>query len=257
MNPCRARTPTLLLALLSGPAAYAVPPMAPVVVKPTTNAPAAAPAPAVSSKVGSYDIGLLLGSQLQHNGVVPSLSQESLLRGLKEAIGGRPITEEERQAALSFMRQAHTVLADKNRAAAREFLARNTKESGVVTLPSGLQYRVLADGDPKGKPPAPTDDVTVRYRASLADGTEIDRSDTHGQPATFRVNSVFKGWQQAFASMKQGAKWQLFVPPELGYGDNPPPTVPPGAVLIYDLELLQIDRHATAPMTHPAPTHSP
>jgi FKBP-type peptidyl-prolyl cis-trans isomerase FklB len=238
MNPCRART-TLLLALLTGPTGFAAP-----------AAPPAATAPAVSSAVGSYDIGLLLGSQLQHNGVVPNLSQESLMRGLKEAIGGRPITDAERQAALSFMRQAHTALADKNRAAAREFLARNTKEPGVVTLPSGLQYRVLADGDPKGKPPAPTDDVTVRYRASLADGTEIDRSETHGQPASFRVNSVFKGWQQAFASMKLGAKWQLFVPPELAYGDNPPPAVPPGAVLIYDLELLQIDRHAP-------PTHSP
>jgi FKBP-type peptidyl-prolyl cis-trans isomerase FklB len=239
MNPCRARISTFLLALLTGPAGFAAP-----------AAPPAAAASTVSSEVGSYDIGLLLGSQLQHNGVVPNLSQESLMRGLKEAIGGRPITDAERQAALSFMRQAHTALADKNRAAAREFLARNTKEPGVVTLPSGLQYRVLADGDPKGKPPAPTDDVTVRYRASLSDGTEIDRSDTHGQPASFRVNSVFKGWQQAFASMKQGAKWQLFVPPELGYGDNPPPTVPPGAVLIYDLELLQIDRHAP-------PTHSP
>jgi FKBP-type peptidyl-prolyl cis-trans isomerase FklB len=239
MHPCRARTSTFLLALLTGPAAFAA-------------APAAAPAsaPAVSSEVGSYDIGLLLGSQLQHNGVVPNLSQESLIRGMKEALGGRTITDEERQAALNFMHQAHDVLADKNRAAGREFLARNAKVPGVVTLPSGLQYRVLADGDPKGKPPAPTDDVTVRYRATLTDGTEIDRSDTHGAPASFRVNSVFKAWQEAFASMKLGAKWQLFIPPELAYGNNSPPTVPPGAVLIYDLELLKIDRR-------PAATHSP
>jgi FKBP-type peptidyl-prolyl cis-trans isomerase FklB len=248
MNPCRARTSIFLLASLTGPAAFAAPPVA--------NAPAAAPA--VSSEVGSYDIGLLLGSQLQHNGVVPKLSQEALIRGLKEAVGGRAITNEQREAALNFMRQAHAALLDKNRAAGREFMARNAKESGVVTLASGLQYRVLANGDPKGKPAAPTDDVTVRYRATLTDGTEIDRSDTHGAPATFRVNGVFKAWQEAFATMKLGAKWQLFIPPELGYGDNSPPTVPPGAVLIYELELLQIDRRPTAPVTQPAaPTHSP
>jgi FKBP-type peptidyl-prolyl cis-trans isomerase FklB len=257
MNLCRARTPILFIALLSGAAGRAAPPVGQVAGKLTAEAPPAAPAPVVSSEVGSYDIGLLLGSQLEHNGVVPNLSRESLLRGLKEAMGGRRITDEERQAALNFMHQAHDALADKNRATGRAFLARNAKVPGVVTLPSGLQYRVLADGDPKGKPAAPTDDVTVRYRATLIDGTEIDRSDTHSAPASFRVNGVFKAWQEAFASMKPGAKWQLFIPPELSYGNNPPPTVPPGAVLIYDLELLQIDRHATVPMTPPAPTHSP
>jgi len=196
--------------------------------------------------VGSYDIGLLLGSQLQHNGVVPKLSQEALIRGLKEAVGGRAITNEQREAALNFMRQAHDLLADKNRAEGQEFLARNAKKPGVKTMPSGLQYRVLAEGDPSGKSPAATDTVTVRYRASLSDGTEFDRSEAHDRPATFRVNSVFKGWQEAFLAMKPGAKWQLFVPPELGYGANPPPAVPPGALLVYELELLQVE--PAAPM---------
>jgi FKBP-type peptidyl-prolyl cis-trans isomerase FklB len=246
MHPCRARTPTLLLALLTGSAGHAAPPVSQVAGNVTANAPPAAPAPAVSSEVGSYDIGLLFGNQLQHNGVVPNLSQEALIRGLKEAVGGRPVTNEEREAALNFMRHAHDVLADKNRAEGREFLARNAKQPGVKTMPSGLQYRVLAAGDPRGNSPTPTDTVTVRYRASLADGTEFDRSEAHDRPASFRVNSVFKGWQEAFLAMKPGAKWQLFVPPELGYGANPPPLIPPGAVLVYELELLQVE--PAAPM---------
>jgi FKBP-type peptidyl-prolyl cis-trans isomerase FklB len=261
MKSCRAQYRTLMLALVTATTAYGSPTISPGVVAAISQAtsptpsPATTPSkqPAVSSEVGSYDIGLLFGSQLQHNGVVPNLSQESLIRGLKEAVGGRPITNDEREAALNFMRQAHGVLAEKNRAAGREFLAHNAKEPGVVTLPSGLQYRVLAEGDPKSKPPAPTDEVTVRYRATLADGTEIDRSDSHGIPASFRVNSVFKAWQEAFAAMKPGATWQLFVPPELGYGNNPPPTIPPGAVLVYELELLKIDPRSAMPTTPAAP----
>jgi FKBP-type peptidyl-prolyl cis-trans isomerase FklB len=183
----------------------------------------------------------MLGSQLEHNGLVPSLSLNTFIRGLKDAVGGRAMTAQERDAAIRFMRDARNSLGENNRAAGREFLGRNAKQPGVMTMPSGLQYRVLAEGDPRGKPPAPTDQVTVRYRASLADGTEFDRSDTHDRPATFRVNSVFKGWQEAFLAMKPGAKWQLFVPPELGYGNNSPPTVPPGALLVYELELLHVD----------------
>jgi FKBP-type peptidyl-prolyl cis-trans isomerase FklB len=200
----------------------------------------------VTPEAGSYDIGLMLGSQLEHNGVVPLVSLDAVIRGLKDAVGGRVITAQERDAALRFMRDARDALAEKNRAAGREFLERNAKQPGVMTMPSGLQYRVLNKGDANAKSPAPTDQVTVRYRASLTDGTEFDRSDTHDRPATFRVNSVFKGWQEAVLAMKPGAKWQLFVPPELGYGANPPPAIPPGALLIYDLELLQVE--PAAPM---------
>lgn len=222
-------------------------------------------APTIAPDVGSYDIGLMLGSQLEHNGLVPLLSVDSLIRGLKESTGGRSITAAERDAALRFMHDAREVLAEKNRQAGRAFLARNAKEPGIVTMPSGLQYRILIPGDAKGPSPAPTDQVTVRYRASLADGTEFDRSETHDRPATFRVNTVFKGWQEAFLSMKPGAKWQLFVPPELGYGNSSPPSVPPGAVLVYELELLQVEpaaaidaaaakgRPATAAPTRAAP----
>ena len=197
--------------------------------------------PPVPQETGSFDVGLMLGSQIEHNGLAPTLSMDALLKGLKEAMGGRTVTADERDTALRYMREAREVIADKNRAAAKLFLEKNSKESGVKMMPSGLQYRVLAAGDAAGKPPLPTDTVTVRYKASLADGTVFDRSDSHERPATFRVNSVFKGWQEAFSAMKPGAKWQLFVPPELGYGANSPPMVPPGALLIYELELLQVE----------------
>jgi FKBP-type peptidyl-prolyl cis-trans isomerase FklB len=195
----------------------------------------------VPNTTGSYDLGLMLGSQLEHNGLDKNVSLEELTRGLKEALAGRNVSNEERDTALRFMRDARAGVVDKNHAAAQAFLAKNAKESGIVTTPSGLQYRVLVPGDAGGKSPQPTDQVTVRYRASLLDGMEFDRSDAHDHAATFRVNSVFKGWQQAFLAMKPGAKWQLFVPPELGYGNNTPPMVPPGSLLIYELELLKVE----------------
>jgi FKBP-type peptidyl-prolyl cis-trans isomerase FklB len=202
--------------------------------------------PAVTPEEISYDVGLTLGSQLEHNGMVPMLSQDAVIRGLKDAMAGRPVAAAQRDTALRFMHDARDALAEKNRAAAREFLARNAKQPGVKTTPSGLQYRVLAAGDVGGVPPSPADEVTVRYRASLADGTEFDRSDAHDRPAVFRVNNVLKGWQEALLAMKRGAKWQLFVPPELSYGVNPPPAVQPGALLIYELELLAVE--PAAPM---------
>lgn len=254
MKTCRAGNRTLMLALAAAATAHGSPTVPPGVVAATAQATSPAPSPAtttspgdtparppVTPEVGSYDIGLLLGSQLEHNGVVPIISMDTVIRGLKDAVGGRVVTTEERDAALRFMRDARESLTEKNRAAGHAFLDHNSKQPGVKTMPSGLQYRVIAEGDLKGKSPSLTNDVTVRYRASLVDGTEIDRSDIHERPATFRVNSVLKGWQEAFLAMKPGAKWQLFVPPELGYGANPPPTIPPGALLIYDIELLRIE----------------
>jgi FKBP-type peptidyl-prolyl cis-trans isomerase FklB len=255
MNTRRAQNPTLMLALLAAAAAYGSPVAAPgVVAAQTTPAATAAKAPPVTPEVGSYDIGLMLGSQLEHNGVAPIVSVDTVIRGLKDALGGRAITAPERDAALRFMRDARDAFADKNRAAGREFLERNAKEPGVTSMPSGLQYRVLNKGDSNAKSPKPTDQVTVRYRASLANGTEFDRSDTHDRPAMFRVNTVFKGWQEAVLAMKPGAKWQLFVPPELGYGAHSPPGVPPGALLIYELELLQVE---PAPQMDPAAVKRP
>jgi FKBP-type peptidyl-prolyl cis-trans isomerase len=256
------RNPNLLLALVTavsvcGPACAGAGETIPAMAAAAAAAPAtAAPKPpAVTPEVASYDVGLMLGLQLEHNGVAPIVSMEAVIRGLKDAAGGRAVTAPERDAALRFMRDAREAFAEKNRAAGRDFLEHNAKQPGVMSMPSGLQYRVLNKGDSNAKSPAPTDQVTVRYRASLADGTEFDRSDTHDRPAMFRVNSVFKGWQEAFLAMKPGAKWQLFVPPELGYGANSPPGVPPGALLVYELELLQVE--PAAPLDPAAAKRSP
>jgi len=132
---------------------------------------------------------------------------------------------------------------------AKEFLARNAHATGITTMPSGLQYRVLAAGAAKAAPPAPTDQVTLRYRLSLADGTVLDRSEDHPQQQpVFRVNRVIPAWREALLAMRPGARWQLFVPPDLGYGTNSPPPIPPGALLIFDLDLLTVER---APQTAP------
>src|ERR1700730_2082886 len=245
MNTRRAQNTTLMLGLLAAATACGSPVAAPsVVAAETTPAATAAKAPPVTPEVGSYDIGLMLGSQLEHNGVAPIVSMDAVIRGLKDALGGRAVTAQERDAALRFMRDAREALTEKNRAAGREFLERNAKEPGVKSMTSGLQYRVLNKGDSNAKSPGPTDQVTVRYRASLSDGTVFDRSETHDRPAMFRVNTVFKGWQEAFLAMKPGAKWQLFVPPELGYGTNSPPSVPASPLLVYELGLLRVEPSA-------------
>jgi FKBP-type peptidyl-prolyl cis-trans isomerase FklB len=251
MNTCEERNATnhaaLLSALLAALNMFGLPAAAgPAPAAATALTAPLPPVSPVAPVAGSYDVGLLVGSQFEHNGLGPDLDFDALVRGLKDALSGRALSPDERDAATRFMHDAHARLVGKGQAQGREFLERNAKLPGVVTLPSGLQYRVLVAGDPKGKAPLPTEDVTVRYRASLADGTEIDNSDKHGQPATFRVNSVFKGWQEAFKSMKPGAKWELFVPPELGYGNNAPPSIPTGALLIYEIELLRVE--AAPPM---------
>ena len=209
------------------------------------GSPRPAPPAAAPVELKSYDVGLMLAGQLAHNGLVQELSVDALVRGLKDGLAGRAATTAERDEAMQFMRTARDALVERNRAAAREFLDKNAKQPGVKTTPSGLQYRVLAEGDPNGTTPRPMDQVTVRYRATLADGTEFDRSDVHDRPASFRLNTLFKGWQEALLAMKPGATWQLFVPPELSYGVNPPPTIPPGALLIYELELVHVEPAAT------------
>ncbi|MBV9698384.1 MAG: FKBP-type peptidyl-prolyl cis-trans isomerase [Gammaproteobacteria bacterium] len=203
-----------------------------------------------SEQSESYSLGLLLGSQLATNGLAPRISRAALLRGIDAGLGGKIPSAAQKDSAQQFIHTSRAALADRNAEQAKRFLEKNLHNSGVQTLPAGLQYRVLAAGDPAAPPPGPRDQVTLRYRASLADGTEIDRSDDHGQAATFRLNSVIQGWREALSAMRPGAKWQVFVPPELGYGMNSPPPIPPGALMIYELELLKVEP-ATNPLSAP------
>jgi FKBP-type peptidyl-prolyl cis-trans isomerase FklB len=129
----------------------------------------------------------------------------------------------------------------KNKTNSRAFLTKNSEEKGVVTTPSGLQYKIIDAGNSNLPAPKPTDEVVVQYRGRLLSGAEFDSSYSRGQPATFRVNAVIKGWQEALPLMHPGAKWTLFVPPELAYDTSPPATIPPGSLLVFDVELVKIN----------------
>ena len=137
-----------------------------------------------------------------------------------------------------MVRGTRSKLGDVNHTAAKSFLAENGKKKDIVTTASGLQYKVLAPGS--GDSPKSTDQVTVNYRGTLLDGTEFDSSYKRGQPASFPVNGVIPGWQEALILMKPGAKWQLFVPPNLAYDLDSPPAIPPGSLLVFDVELLSV-----------------
>lgn len=131
-------------------------------------------------------------------------------------------------------------MSDEHLIAGEKFLEENKDKEGVITLESGLQYKVLEEGE--GKQPAATDSVTVHYRGSLIDGREFDSSYTRGQPATFPVNGVIAGWVEGLQLMKEGDKWQLYIPTALGYGERGAPGAIPGnCALIFDVELIKVN----------------
>jgi FKBP-type peptidyl-prolyl cis-trans isomerase len=137
-----------------------------------------------------------------------------------------------------------------NKKAGDDFLAQNKTKEGVVALPDGLQYKILKEGN--GPKPAATDSVVCNYRGSLIDGTEFDSSYKRGQPATFPVNGVIKGWTEAVQLMPVGSKWQLFVPADLAYGNRGAgPDIGPNATLIFEVELLSIQNKAAAQTPNP------
>lgn len=196
----------------------------------------------------SYGVGYNIGQNITNMGL--DLNLELLIKGLKDATAKKKsaLTTDEIRKAFTEMEEIATKkraeerkkLAEKNTKEGKEFLAANQKKEGVVTLESGLQYQVLKAG--KGKSPTATDMVKTHYHGTLIDGTVFDSSVKRGKPATFPVNRVIKGWTEALQKMKVGSKWKLFVPAELAYGDSPRPGGPigPNAVLIFEVELLEI-----------------
>jgi FKBP-type peptidyl-prolyl cis-trans isomerase len=208
---------------------------------------AKAQSPAQIKSDGSYSIGVSMGETLRRASVDPSaISTPRLVQGLRDALAGKatfgPADQEKIRTLIVSTR---TRIANANHAAARAFLARNGKKKGVVTTPSGLEYEVLKAG--QGDPPTASDTVTVNYRGSLLDGKVFDSSYKRGQPATFPVNRVIPGWQEALKMMKPGAKWRIFIPPQLGYDLNSPPPIPPGSLLIFDVDLLGVHAQPAAP----------
>jgi FKBP-type peptidyl-prolyl cis-trans isomerase len=195
----------------------------------------------------SYAIGVNVGKSLQKDSV--EIDPSIILRGLKDALaGGKTLmTDEEVKAAILGLQTdlhkkqeaAMQAAGDANKKQGEEFLAANKTKEGVVTLPSGLQYKILTAGT--GPKPSTTDSVVCNYKGTLIDGTEFDSSFKRGQPATFPVDKVIKGWTEALQLMPVGSKWQLFVPSEMAYGARgPSPTIGANSVLIFEVELLSI-----------------
>jgi len=194
-----------------------------------------------------YSLGANIGSSLKHDGM--NVNLDALVAGLRDTFTGAPtqLTPDQQKEALTALQKEvteklvaeRTAAGEKAKKEGEEFLATNKTKDGVKTLPSGLQYKVLAEG--KGAQPKPTDQVVVNYRGTLVDGTEFDSSYKRGEPVTIPVNEVIKGWSEALPLMKTGAKWQLFVPAALAYGENGAGReVPPNAALIFEVELVSV-----------------
>jgi len=194
----------------------------------------------------SYAIGLDMAQNLKRNEI--EIDPDVLARAIKEVMSGsKPeMTEQEIKETLMLLQkdvqakqqEKSKALGEKNKKDGDEYLAKNKKKDGVKTLPSGLQYKVITEG--KGKTPKASDTVTVNYAGTLIDGSEFDSSYKRGQPATFPVGGVIKGWTEALQLMKEGSKWQLVIPAGLAYGEQGRPGIPPNSVLIFDVELLSI-----------------
>jgi len=196
--------------------------------------------PPPSADEAAYAIGLNMGQQLHQSGVTEEFPIARVDQGLKDGLTGKKALAADQMRVQAFLRSTAEAAAAKNAAAAHEYLDRNAKAKGVTTAASGLQYKIIEAGNLKGASPQPADLVTLRFRGKFLDGTEFDSSSKPGTATTFQVNGVMKGWQEALTLMKPGAKWQLFVPPELGYGQGSRPGIPGGSLLIFDIELTSI-----------------
>ena len=210
----------------------------------------------------SYAIGMNVGSGMKRQGI--ELDSAALVQGLKDALAGNKtlLTEDEARAAImklqtemqSKMQAKAKVEGDANQKEGATFLAANKGKEGIVTLPSGLQYKILKEGT--GAKPTANDSVVCNYRGTLINGTEFDSSYKRGEPATFPVGGVIKGWTEALQLMPVGSKWQLFIPSDLAYGPRGTPGGPigPNSTLIFEVELLSIKEKPPAP---PAPDKAP
>jgi FKBP-type peptidyl-prolyl cis-trans isomerase FklB len=197
----------------------------------------------------SYSMGLDIGRMLKMQNVDVDL--ELVTRGFKDAYTGNQslLTDEEMQEVLTNFKKEFIAKqqelakqqGEKNKKEGEIFLETNKKKEGVQTLPSGLQYKVLKAG--AGKKPTATDTVTVHYRGTLIDGKEFDSSYRRGKPATFPVNGVIPGWTEALPLMEEGAKWELFIPSNLAYGERSAGgDIGPNATLIFEVELISIEQ---------------
>lgn len=220
----------------------------------TTKKPVASAAVALKTDKdkASYSLGVNVGRNYHRSSLEPKdLNGMAFLQGLRDALADKKLllTDQEMQAALAGLEaevrkeveEKNAVLAAPNRKKGDGFLADNKTKDGVVTLPDGLQYKILKAGD--GPKPAATDIVNCKYRGTLIDGREFDGTDQRGdQPTKFPVMGVIKGWTEALQLMPAGSKWQLFIPADLAYGNQARGNlITPGSTLIFEIELISIE----------------
>jgi len=210
---------------------------------------AAAPALTTQEQKVGYAIGAQIGAQLAMT--KDDIDNKALVAGLTDAMNGTELklTDQQMQEAkMAFQQKVQEKaqkemkqLAETNKAEGEKFLAENKTKEGVVTLPSGLQYKVIQAGT--GETPTATDTVVTHYTGTLINGQVFDSSVQRGEPATFPVNGVIAGWTEALQHMKVGAKWQLFIPADLAYGERGAgKVIAPNSTLIFDIELLEIKK---------------
>jgi len=197
----------------------------------------------------SYTIGMNIGRDIKRQAL--EIDPDILAQGIKDMMGdGKTLlTDEQAQACMmAFQQEMHVkqeekkkVDAEKNKKEGEAFLAANKVKEGVKITASGLQYKVITEGH--GPKPTATQTVIVNYRGTLIDGTEFDGSAKRGKPGELALSQVVKGWQEALQMMPVGSKWQIFIPSDLGWGDQgAPPLIGPGAVVIFEVELLDIKK---------------
>lgn len=191
----------------------------------------------------SYNLGTALGTSFKKAGF-STINEKLFLQALTEAISGtEPLfTEDEMNKNIqAYMMKLHDKKLAENKVKGQKFLEENKKKDSIVSLPSGLQYKILKEG--QGESPKLTDKVTCHYHGTLIDGKVFDSSVQRGEPVQFPVNGVIKGWTEALQLMKPGSKWKLYIPSDLAYGESQMPGSPiePNSVLIFDVELISVD----------------
>lgn len=214
--------------------------------KPVKKGPATAKVnPLIRTKIDtvSYGIGQDIGNTLKTQGF-DSLNYDLLIKAIKDAAKGNTplITKEQCNASISdYLQKIKVQKMSKNKVAGEQFLAENKAKPGVTALPSGLQYVILKEGT--GEKPTINDKVKTHYHGTLIDGTVFDSSVERGEPISFPVGGVIRGWTEALQLMPVGSKWKLFIPSELAYGDRQAGAkIGPGSALIFEVELLAIEK---------------
>jgi len=185
----------------------------------------------------SYAVGMSIAIHYKEFGVT-NLNTAAVINGVNDVLKNKNVAFTSDQA--NYINKLMAAKADENRKAGEAFLNANRSKPGIQSLPSGMQYQVIREGN--GKIPTAADTVTVHYTGTLIDGFIFDSSVDRGAPATFTVGGVIKGWTEALQMMKEGSRWKLFIPADLAYGNYSPPgsNIPPGSVLIFDVELISV-----------------